>query len=110
MYLNCLRDCQRLITHAPEKIRNNMYAKENISTLDSYSIDDLDELINELNHYLKYKKSNIFFSFNKENSHIDIKAETSLTIEIIRHISIKEITELSHHYKKFRGIVLDYCS
>lgn len=110
MHIHSLKDYKSLITQAPEKIRNNMYSKNNISMLDPNSIDDLEELIKELNNYLKYKKSNIFFRFNKDYSNIEINAQTDLTVETIRYVSIKEFATLSHHYKKFRGIVLDYCS
>lgn len=107
MYLNNLREYNSLLISTIEKIRNNNHSKSNLSMLDICSVYDIEELINELNNYLHYKEPNIFFSFNKNYSNIEIKAQTNLAIETIRYISIKELVTLSHHYKKNLGIILD---
>lgn len=110
MLVELSRDYNNHIAQPLEKAKNNMYTKEKMNAFSSWSIKDIEEFITELNDYLKREKANICFSYNVYNSTIEIKTNTQSAVEVVRNISIRELISLSHHYKKFRGIVLDYFS
>ncbi len=110
MLVDLSRDYNNLMAQPLEKAKNNMYAKEMMNAFSSWSIKDIEAFITELNRYLEREKSNIFFTYNIYDSTVEIKTHTQAAVEVVRYISIRELIPLSYHYKKFRGIVLDYCS
>lgn len=84
-------------------------SKKMIPVLDEtlLPVHNIENLIKELNSYLRSTNSKIFFSFNERQNVIDANVQEADHTEVIRAISFTEFISLSVSYRKFHGILFD---